>query len=117
MPRPNFYSVVVTTLDGKIAKNKSHNVDWSSPEDKKHLEEMINRSDVVIVGHNTYDVAKSILSSEKLARRNYIIITHSVNTTEEKEKGRYIPSGKGDRSKDRKFFAAMEKMVGSIPER
>lgn len=88
MSKPNFYAVAVTTLDGKIAKNKSHNVDWSSAEDKQHLDEMINQSDVVIVGHNTYEVAKSILTPEKLATRNYIILTHSVETTEEREKGR-----------------------------
>lgn len=88
MSKPNFYSVVVTTLDGKIAKNKNHNVDWSSPEDKQHLDEMIQKSDVIIVGSNTYEVAKSSLTPEKLTQRNYIILTRSVDTTEEKEKGK-----------------------------
>lgn len=88
MPQPNFYLVAVTTLDGKIAKNSNHNVNWSSLEDKQHLDQMIKQSDVVIVGSNTYEVAKTALSAEKLAQRNYIILTRSVDTTEEKEPGR-----------------------------
>lgn len=88
MPKPNFYIVTVTTLDGKIAKNSNHNVNWSSPEDKQHLNQMIDKSDAVIIGSNTYKVAKAVLSTEKLAGRNYIILTRSVDTTEEKETGR-----------------------------
>lgn len=88
MPRANFYVVAVTTLDGKIAKNSKHNVDWSSPEDKQHLDQMIKQSDVVIVGSNTYAVAQAALSAEKLAQRNYIILTRSVDDKEEREKGR-----------------------------
>lgn len=94
MSQPNFYSVAVTTLDGKIAKNKNHDVDWSSPEDKQHLDEMITKSDVIIVGSNTYEVARSVLTPEKLATRNYIILTRSVDITEEKEKGRLFVNPK-----------------------
>ena len=49
---------------------------------------MIKQSDVVIVGSNTYEVAKAALSAEKLAERNYIILTRSVEDKEERERGR-----------------------------
>lgn len=88
MTKPNFYAVAVVTLDGKIAKSSDHNVDWSSPEDKQFLNKKISQSDVIIVGKNTYDVAKKALSPEKFTSRNYIIITRSVETTEEKKPGR-----------------------------
>lgn len=88
MPKPNFYIVTVTTLDGKIAKNSNHNVNWSSLEDKQHLDQMIKHSDVVIVGNNTYKIAKAALSEKKLSERNYIILTRSVDGKEEREKGR-----------------------------
>ena len=42
------------TLDGKIARNEKHFVDWSSREDKKLFFSTSKRAGVIIVGNNTY---------------------------------------------------------------
>ncbi len=42
------------TLDGKIARNETHFVDWSSREDKRLFFATSKRAGVIILGHNTY---------------------------------------------------------------
>jgi dihydrofolate reductase len=42
------------TLDGKIARNEAHFVDWSSREDKKLFFATSKRAGVIILGNNTY---------------------------------------------------------------
>ena len=78
---PHFTAVVVTTLDGKIAKGSGQQVDWASSEDHKHLLNMINSHDVIIVGRNTFAVAKKSLSPKEFATRKYIVLTRRVETT------------------------------------
>ncbi|HZX19863.1 MAG TPA: dihydrofolate reductase family protein [archaeon] len=73
---PNFYAVAVVTMDGKIAKNSAHFSDWSSKEDKDFLHKKMNDSDVILVGNNTYKIAKKPLS-----KRNCIVFTSSVPKT------------------------------------
>ena len=69
----------VTTLDGKIAKNKKHFTNWSSKEDKKFLRSHLAKSDAVIVGRNTFEVSRSPLS-----KRNCIVLTSKVRGIEQK---------------------------------
>lgn len=45
---------MVTTADGIIAKHSGHNVDWSSPEDKKMFREETKNHGIVIVGSSTF---------------------------------------------------------------
>lgn len=42
------------TLDGKIARNELHFVDWTSKEDKKLFFATSKRAGVIILGNNTY---------------------------------------------------------------
>nr|AIA16162.1 RibD C-terminal domain protein [uncultured bacterium] len=46
--------LAAVTLDGKIARNEHHFVDWSSREDKKMFFATSKQAGVIIVGHNTY---------------------------------------------------------------
>ena len=46
--------VMVTTADGKIAKDKSHLADWTSKEDKKFFVEKTKECKVMIMGMTTY---------------------------------------------------------------
>ncbi len=72
-------AIAATTMDGKIALDAGHFSDWTSPEDKDFLHKMLDESDVVVVGNNTYKTA-----IEPLSKRNCIVLTSSVATTERK---------------------------------
>ncbi len=72
-------AIAASTIDGKIALGADHFSDWTSPEDKDFLHEMLDQSDVVVVGNNTYKTA-----IEPLSKRNCIVLTSSVATSERK---------------------------------
>ena len=72
-------AIVATTIDGRIALDSDHFSDWTSPEDKTFLREMLDKSDVVIIGNNTYKTAE-----KQLAKRNCIVFSTSVATSERK---------------------------------
>jgi dihydrofolate reductase len=68
--------VMVTTIDGKIARNEHHFVDWSSREDKRVFFGATKKAGVLIVGHNTFQTF-----SAPLPGRLHIVIT---STTDDK---------------------------------
>src|SRR3990167_7073968 len=72
-------AIAAVTIVGKIALDAGHFSDWTSPEDKDFLHEMLDKSDVIVVGNNTYKTAV-----EPLSKRNCIVFTASVATTERK---------------------------------
>lgn len=64
----------VVSKDGMIARNSHESTTtWTSAEDLEHFRKKMNESDVVVVGHNTYDVAEVYLS-----KRNCILVTSRV---------------------------------------
>jgi len=70
-------AIAAVTIDGKIALKAGHFSDWTSPEDKDFLHDFLDKSDVIVVGNNTYKTAESPLS-----KRNCIVFTRSVQTIE-----------------------------------
>jgi|SRR5947207_5103443 len=68
--------VMVTTIDGKIARNDHQFVDWSSKEDKRLFYRLTRKAGVVIMGHNTFETF-----SPPLPGRLHIVMT---STTEDK---------------------------------
>lgn len=74
MIKPKYIAIAAVTLDGKIAKTKHHMSDWTSQEDKLFMHALLDRSDVVIVGNNTYKTAIKLLS-----KRNCIVFSKSEN--------------------------------------
>lgn len=58
------------TLDGKIARNEHHFVDWSSREDKRLFAQATRQAGVLILGHNTYKTFSSPLPG-----RLHIVLT------------------------------------------
>src|SRR2546423_4205245 len=62
--------LAAVTLDGKIARNESHFVDWSSREDKKLFFATTKRAGVVIMGNNTYKTL-----SAPLPGRLHVVLT------------------------------------------
>src|SRR3989338_8725514 len=72
-------AIAAMTIDGKIALDTGHFSDWTSKEDKDFLHEVLDKSDVIVVGSNTYRTA-----IEPLSKRNCIVPTSSVATTERK---------------------------------
>jgi dihydrofolate reductase len=75
--KPNISAIVAVTIDGKIARHAGHFTDWTSPEDKTFLRSLLDKSDVVVIGNNTYKTAEGPLS-----KRNCIVFTHAVRDTE-----------------------------------
>ena len=72
MFNPRYIAVAAITLDGRIAEHENQFTDWTSREDKIFLHKFLDKSDVVVVGSNTYETAKKPLS-----RRNCIVLTRS----------------------------------------
>ena len=46
--------VAAVTIDGKLARNSAHFVDWTSREDKKLFFSTTKRAGVIILGNNTF---------------------------------------------------------------
>src|SRR3989344_6208285 len=80
--KPRYIGLAVMTVDGKIARNDSHYVDWSSREDKKFLRTELDASDAIIIGRKTFATLKAH-AKKNLPARPYIILTHSVKLTKE----------------------------------
>ncbi len=76
-----FTFLAAVTLDGKIGRHKKHFTDWTSREDKDFLRQTLDKSEVIIVGNNTFKTAK-----EFLLRRNCVVFTRSVDDVKEKTK-------------------------------
>ncbi len=62
--------MAAVTLDGKIARNERHFVDWSSREDKKLFFSETKRAGVMIMGNNTYKTLPSPLPG-----RLHVVVT------------------------------------------
>ena len=69
-----YTAYVATSIDGRIAENKNSKVDWTSKEDWRFFQESLSRTDVVIVGHNTYKTVEN-----RLKKRNTIVFTSKIN--------------------------------------
>ena len=66
-------AIAAVTLDGRIAAHEKHFSDWTSAEDKDVMRKLLDGSDVVLVGHNTYKTA-----IQPLSKRSCIVLTSSV---------------------------------------
>ncbi len=74
MNKPIYSMIVATTIDGKIATHSRQFTSWTSKEDKDFLHKLLDKSDVVVVGNNTYKTAKKPLS-----KRNCIVLTRGAS--------------------------------------
>lgn len=86
MPRkfgnPIYTALVAMSIDGRIAAHAKQFTSWTSKEDKDFLHKHLDRSDVVVVGRNTYETAKKPLS-----KRNLIVVTRQVEKATQKKEG------------------------------
>ena len=78
MSHPTIIAIVATSIDGRIALHANHPSDWTSPEDKAFMHDLLDRCDVIVVGNSTYKAAR-----EPLSKRNCIVFTRSVTSTEQ----------------------------------
>jgi dihydrofolate reductase len=69
-----YTAYVATSIDGRIAKNSQSGTDWTSREDWNFFQKSLSKMDTVVVGHNTYEVAKA-----QLKKRNTIVLTSKVD--------------------------------------
>src|SRR3989344_3014862 len=65
-----FIGFVAASIDGRIARGKKSGTNWTSREDWNFFQQALAKMDAVIVGRNTYEIAKT-----KLKRRNTIVLT------------------------------------------
>ncbi len=91
--KPNIVALAAVTIDGKIARHANHFPDWTSPEDKTFFQSMLDKSDVFVIGNNTYKTAEGPLS-----KRNCIIFTRSVQDTERRGDNLLFYNGAGKTS-------------------
>ncbi len=77
--KPSIMAIAAVTIDGKIARHPRHFPDWTSPEDKTFFHSLMDKSDVVVVGRDTFKTAEAPLS-----KRNCIVFTRSVQDTEQR---------------------------------
>lgn len=72
--RIKYTAYVATSIDGRIAKSGQSGTGWTSLEDWNFFQKSLTKMEVVVVGHNTYELAE-----DKLKRRNSIVLTSKVN--------------------------------------
>nr|AIA15788.1 RibD C-terminal domain protein [uncultured bacterium] len=72
--------MAAVTLDGKIARDEAHFVDWTSREDKKLYYNFSKRAGVMIMGHNTYKTLPAPLPG-----RLHVVLTTELAGKENKE--------------------------------
>ena len=72
--KPKYIAIAAISIDGKIALNSKHPSDWTSKEDKVFMRALLSKCDVVVVGNNTYKMAK-----EPLSKRNCLVFSRSAN--------------------------------------
>ena len=63
--------LAAVTIDGKLARNSAHYVDWTSKEDKKIFFSTSKRAGVLVLGHNTYKTFPS-----PLPNRLHVVLTY-----------------------------------------
>ena len=66
--------LAVVTIDGKLARDEHHFVDWSSPEDKRLFFSTTKKAGVLIVGHNTFRTFPSPLPG-----RLHVVLTRDTS--------------------------------------
>ncbi len=82
MNKPIYSVIAAATIDGRIAAHAWQFTGWTSKEDKDFLHKILDQSDVVLVGNNTYKTAR-----EPLSKRNCVVLTRSVRGVVLKREG------------------------------
>lgn len=73
--------VMVTTLDGKSTRGKeTNNHTWTSPEDQKHFQQILQTAKLIIMGSGTYEPAKNTMEHRTDLLR--VVITRDPNKYE-----------------------------------
>ena len=66
----SYVAYVAATVDGRISKENKSKIDWTSKEDWNFFQSSLKKFDALVVGTNTYLMAK-----KNLDRRNTIVFT------------------------------------------
>ncbi|HEY5221245.1 MAG TPA: dihydrofolate reductase family protein [Candidatus Paceibacterota bacterium] len=82
--QPHITLFAVQSLDGYIGYPGQSTIDWRSNVDARSFTAFLDRlgkKGVIVVGHNTYKLVQ-----KRLSKRNCIVLTRSVGTTQRKGK-------------------------------
>jgi len=71
----SYVAYVATTVDGRIAERSRAKINWTSKEDWNFFQKSLKKFDAVVVGHNTYLMAK-----KNLDKRNTMVFTSKVSS-------------------------------------
>lgn len=70
----NYIAYVAGSIDGRISESSRSKIDWTSREDWNFFQKSLKKVDAVVVGHNTYNLAR-----KSLKKRNTIVFTSKIN--------------------------------------
>lgn len=73
--KTRYIAYTASSIDGRIAKSNRSGTDWTSKEDWDFFQKSLQKVDAVVVGRNTYEVAKSYLKRRAVV----IVLTSEVN--------------------------------------
>lgn len=76
-----YTAYVAASIDGRIAKDSLSSVDWTSQEDWDFFQNVLKKTEAVVVGHHTFKV-----SEDRLKWRNTIVLTSKVDKIKIKNK-------------------------------
>jgi len=80
MPEVKFIFIAAVSLDGKIGRNPNEtSTVWTSQEDKKFLNDILNKIQVIVIGRKTYEIA-----IKPLSKRRCIVLTSQVEKIQQK---------------------------------
>jgi dihydrofolate reductase len=67
--------VAVISVDGKLTRGEDpHIYEWTSPEDKEHFFNLVEKSRLIIMGRKTYEAARSVIKLKPETLR--VVVTH-----------------------------------------
>lgn len=67
--------VMVLSVNGKSTKNSQPDQSWASEEDQEHLQKLISENNLIVMGGNTYRLAKSHIKPSDGKLR--VVVTHN----------------------------------------
>ncbi|MEX2052097.1 MAG: dihydrofolate reductase [Candidatus Paceibacterota bacterium] len=70
-----YVAYVASSIDGRISESSRSKLGWTSKEDWDFFQKSLLGFDAVVVGYNTYEMAR-----KNLSKRNTIVFTSRVNT-------------------------------------
>ncbi len=104
-----FVGFVASSIDGRISPSSTSSQKWTSKEDWNFFQDALSRMDAVVVGRNTYEVAK-----RSLQRRNTFVLTSKVAKIEKEGNVTFVNPRKNNLAKIFREYKTVGVLGGSF---